>query len=272
MATPASRTERIDRIDLARLNEAERSALDLLAEGHTVKSIAVSTGQSVGAINERLREARRKTGIGSSRELARLFRAQKNRDEKIGVAGAAGAGASKGPEAASARRGGRPWKGPMLMGAIIAGVAAAALLLQGTPERAPGAGAAASDPLLGGLVAGTSDHPSRLHGLLRAEERDARWAPAIETALKQRYARIPGIGGAEGLRVICATTLCEVAGPLDEGPTPDATNATMQILQGEALRDDVAKLGLDSGSMGFGSDKGLPGTGVFVAYWKRADG
>ncbi|HET6407092.1 MAG TPA: sigma factor-like helix-turn-helix DNA-binding protein [Chthoniobacteraceae bacterium] len=54
--------------DLARLNEAEREALRLLAEGHTAKSIAGLTGRSVAAVNERLREARRKTGIGSSRE------------------------------------------------------------------------------------------------------------------------------------------------------------------------------------------------------------
>ena len=73
-------------IDFSRLNAAERTVLDLLAQGHTAKSIATITDRSVGSVNERLREARRKTGVGSSRELARLLAAQENRDELIGMA------------------------------------------------------------------------------------------------------------------------------------------------------------------------------------------
>ncbi|WP_225207021.1 helix-turn-helix domain-containing protein [Novosphingobium huizhouense] len=69
------------------LTEREREILRLLAGGHTVKSIAAELGRSEASINERLRDARRKTGVGSSRELARLLEArcaaQKNRDEKI---------------------------------------------------------------------------------------------------------------------------------------------------------------------------------------------
>ena len=64
------------------LNERELEILRLLAGGHTVKSIAVQLGRSEASINERLREARRKTGVGSSRELARMIEAQKNRDTK----------------------------------------------------------------------------------------------------------------------------------------------------------------------------------------------
>lgn len=60
--------------------------LRLLASGHTVKSIAAQLGRSEPSINERLRDARRKTGVGSSRELARLLAAQKNRDRNIGLA------------------------------------------------------------------------------------------------------------------------------------------------------------------------------------------
>lgn len=72
--------------DLSRLNDAERQVLSLLAQGHTAKSAAVQLGLTEGAVNERLREARRKTGVGSSRELARLVGPQENRDEKIGMA------------------------------------------------------------------------------------------------------------------------------------------------------------------------------------------
>lgn len=75
-------------VDLSRLSDAERLMLRLLAEGHTAKSIAAMTDLSVNAVNERLREARRKTGVGSSRELSRLLRDRplENRDDEIGVA------------------------------------------------------------------------------------------------------------------------------------------------------------------------------------------
>lgn len=77
--------------DLSRLSEGERRVLLLLAEGHTAKSIAAETGLSVHAVNERLREARGKTGLGSSRELARMLReeggpgGQEIWDKQIGV-------------------------------------------------------------------------------------------------------------------------------------------------------------------------------------------
>lgn len=65
----------------ATLSEKELEVLRLLAAGHTVKSIAQRLGRSEASINERLREARRKTSMGSSRELARLVDAQKNWDK-----------------------------------------------------------------------------------------------------------------------------------------------------------------------------------------------
>lgn len=68
------------------LNDYELEILRLLANGHTAKSIAARLGRSETAINERLRDARRKTGIGSSRELARLLDAQKIWDKNIDLA------------------------------------------------------------------------------------------------------------------------------------------------------------------------------------------
>lgn len=70
-------------IQPAALNEKELEILRLLAVGHTVKSIAAGLDRSEASINERLREARRKTGVGSSRELARLLDAQKIWDKNI---------------------------------------------------------------------------------------------------------------------------------------------------------------------------------------------
>lgn len=62
----------------ARLTDREMEVLRLLVAGHTVKTIAARLGHSETSINERLRSARRKTGVGSSRELARLLDLQKN--------------------------------------------------------------------------------------------------------------------------------------------------------------------------------------------------
>lgn len=68
---------------LANLTDKELEALRLLAAGHTAKTIAAQLGRSEASVNERLRDARRKTGIGSSRELARIVAAQKTWDRNI---------------------------------------------------------------------------------------------------------------------------------------------------------------------------------------------
>lgn len=68
---------------LADLTERELEVLRLLAAGHTAKTIAHRLGRSEASINERLRDARRKTGVGSSRELARILDAQEVWDRKI---------------------------------------------------------------------------------------------------------------------------------------------------------------------------------------------
>ncbi|MEJ2456971.1 MAG: DUF4019 domain-containing protein [Novosphingobium sp.] len=53
------------------LSEREKEALRLLLGGHDAKSMAGELGLSVHTINERLREARKKLGVSSSREAAR---------------------------------------------------------------------------------------------------------------------------------------------------------------------------------------------------------
>nr|QQZ51419.1 helix-turn-helix transcriptional regulator [Phenylobacterium glaciei] len=55
------------------VTEREKETLRLLLNGHDAKSIAVALGLSVHTVNERLREARRKLGVSSSREAARLL-------------------------------------------------------------------------------------------------------------------------------------------------------------------------------------------------------
>lgn len=53
------------------LTEKEKQTLRLIVRGHDAKSTARSLGLSVHTINERLRDARRKMGVSSSREAAR---------------------------------------------------------------------------------------------------------------------------------------------------------------------------------------------------------
>ncbi|MGN6376071.1 MAG: DUF4019 domain-containing protein [Sphingomonas sp.] len=55
------------------LTEREKQTLRLIVRGHDAKSIARSLDLSVHTINERLREARRKLAVSSSREAARLL-------------------------------------------------------------------------------------------------------------------------------------------------------------------------------------------------------
>lgn len=58
---------------LETLSEREKQTLRLLREGHDAKSIARALDLSVHTINERLRDSRRKLGVSSSREAARLL-------------------------------------------------------------------------------------------------------------------------------------------------------------------------------------------------------
>jgi len=62
------------------LTEKEKQTLRLIVRGHDAKSIARSLGLSVHTINERLRDARRKMEVSSSREAARLLLAAEGGD------------------------------------------------------------------------------------------------------------------------------------------------------------------------------------------------
>lgn len=55
------------------LTEKEKLTLRMIVRGHDAKSIARSLDLSVHTINERLRDARRKMAVSSSREAARLL-------------------------------------------------------------------------------------------------------------------------------------------------------------------------------------------------------
>lgn len=76
------------------LTEREKETLRLLLAGHDAKSIARAQHLSVHTVNERLRDARRKLNVSSSREAARRLLEVEGKasnslgDKKIGVVGA----------------------------------------------------------------------------------------------------------------------------------------------------------------------------------------
>lgn len=55
------------------LTDKEKQTLRLIVRGHDAKSVARTVGLSVHTINERLRDARRKMSVSSSREAARIL-------------------------------------------------------------------------------------------------------------------------------------------------------------------------------------------------------
>jgi DNA-binding CsgD family transcriptional regulator len=257
-------------IDLSRLNNAERGVLRLLAEGHTAKSIATELETTPAAINERLREARRKTGVGSSRELARLLKAQENRHEQIGVGRESSPGAGSLPTDAEPRR---LQTGVFTMIALFLAMAVGAAALMPQPPATLNE----VEPLTGTPIPSGPD-PAALHARIRAEPRDASWAPQMEAAIRARAMQLPLIGK-EGneLRVTCASDLCEIAGTIGwPGPVPKEydpklpQNQAQQSLQQDPFVADLTKLGLKNESGFFTGAKGKPDRLVFLLYYSRA--
>ena len=186
-------------VDLSRLNEAERQVLLLLAEGHTAKSVANELGSSPAAVNERLREARRKTGAGSSRELARLLKTQENRHDELGVASdRLSVASSSGPDASIGRHRKARFGMIALFTIVVAG--AAALISDAPPSISKDV-----DPLIGQALPKFVD-PADLHTRVRAENRDPEWASSMEAGIRTRVSKIPLVGtNGNELRVLCGS-------------------------------------------------------------------
>jgi DNA-binding CsgD family transcriptional regulator len=225
--------------DLSSLNDHERTVLGLLAQGHTVKSIATLTRRSEASVNERLREARRKTGVGSSRELARLLREQVNRDEEIGVAAPAPASDSASQEPA---RRGLARKGLAIMTSLVLAAAAAFALL---------------NPLQTG---------TDLHERFQRETRDSAWAAPAEAALLREFGTVHGVD--QPLKAECRATLCEVSGRLQPGLSDADTQQTLAELQGSPLLSTLEKQGLQGSDWHFATSETGPRV-TFRATWQR---
>ena len=126
------------------LTEKEKQTLRLIVRGHDAKSLARHFGLSIHTVNERLRDARRKLEVSSSREAARrLFEtegddpqnladkqigeAESSRDMEQDVAPGTGQGRTQGPAGVIA--------GVVIM-SIFLGVLALSLLSDGTAPSA----------------------------------------------------------------------------------------------------------------------------------------
>jgi len=169
------------------LTDREMEILRLLVAGHTVKTIATRLGRSETSINERLRSARRKTGVGSSRELARLLDLQKTCDKNIDLSRQRPAVEDAAHTAAIGVRGS---KGKIIMFIAIP-LAAAGLMLATTPsadqaETSNAVYGAASKqlPLVGSWSLDASEmpeqeRPQRVTMTFRASP-DGKWTTRVE--------------------------------------------------------------------------------------------
>lgn len=114
------------------LTEKEKATLRLIVRGHDAKSIARHFDLSVHTINERLRDARRKLGVPSSREAARLLDAHET-PENIGDT-AFGDDATRAGDNVP-MRGAASRRVPLIVGAVVMSLAFA-LLLVAVPQTA----------------------------------------------------------------------------------------------------------------------------------------
>jgi DNA-binding CsgD family transcriptional regulator len=205
------------------LNPRELEVLQLLAAGHTIKTIAARIGSTETAINERLRAARRKTGIGSSRELARLLEAQKIWDRKIDLS-PPGDPANSQPQPAQA---GRNWsKGTILMALAlpVTGVALIMAMAASAPQAAtPVAAQAISrpSPLVGSWALDVSRIP--------AEERPQRVTMTFRQAPNGRWTTLVEIVAPDG-----SSQHAESTAATDGVPVP--ISGTMDFIDTVALR------------------------------------
>ena len=131
------------------LTDREREVLRLLLAGHTAKSAASELDLSVHTINDYLREARRKLGVSSSREAARILgeqdsEAPQNRaPDEIGMGADTQHDNHAKPSATPGARSYRPW----IIGGLAmstAAIAAALALTTLAPSDTPSDTGAAS--------------------------------------------------------------------------------------------------------------------------------
>ncbi|MCW1987367.1 UNVERIFIED_ORG: DNA-binding CsgD family transcriptional regulator [Sphingomonas sp. R1F5B] len=215
-------------VSLAALNDKEREVLRLLTAGHTVKSIALQLGRSEASINERLRDARRKTGVGSSRELARMLAAQKSWDRNPELTGP-----GKAPDTAGAPRiVGRRWSKGLLAMLTALSLAAAGLLVSTGQVLPPRTGAALPAPTAQATPAKAMPLLGRWSldvTRIPAEERPQKVTIAFAKAADGRWTTMVDMIGPDG-----TAHKAESTAALDGVPAP--VTGTMDFIDTVSLR------------------------------------
>ncbi|WP_028967010.1 helix-turn-helix domain-containing protein [Sphingomonas phyllosphaerae] len=136
------------------LTDREKQTLRLLLKGHDAKSIARTLDLSVHTINERLRGARRKLEVASSREAARLLaeteqaRPQELGDDTFGVTDSATNVLSAAPPDRAGRTLRFAWLsgGMFVMSLLIAAFAVVAVINTEAPPQSASPTSAATAP------------------------------------------------------------------------------------------------------------------------------
>ena len=251
---------------LGRLNAVERDLLGLLGRGHTAKSIATLRSLSEAAVNKRFRSARRKTGIGSSREIARLIVAQENRHDFIGLAQLPAEPPelrrSDAPRRASPIR----WRLPMAAAVILA----AAILAQQTSVSPPPSGRAREIAQAVFDAQMPAPNVAGLHALVIAGGSDPVWSPTTETALANVYEQQPAFSDAvESFNITCNASLCEVLAISRSGLSLTETNAFLDAAQGADVHNASVALKMDIEVQHFTSTQETPQKTVMASYWRR---
>lgn len=168
---------------VASLTDREREVLRLLLAGHTAKSAAAELDLSVHTVNDYLREARKKLGVASSREAARILGEQEEQTpqtapqntapEQIGIADTTPATDNPMPSETRDRRNRVTWiiGGTLMFTAVIA----AALLASSSASHN-----AAEDEMEASLEQGTQAEAAARDWIKLVDAGDYResWAQA----------------------------------------------------------------------------------------------
>jgi DNA-binding CsgD family transcriptional regulator len=214
------------------LTEKEKETLRLIVRGHDAKSMARHLGLSVHTVNERLRDARRKLQVSSSREAARMLldteseAPQRPADKQIGeAAGAAAVAEREAPARGTGRAPGvaspLPW---LIAGVALMSVLVAILALAAAPQSAGApASAQAQAPSAAAPVAETEAVRAARDWLRLHDE--GRWRETWELTTAQfrkqntaaRWAEVAG-----AVRPPLGATLSRVAISADSVPAPPA--------------------------------------------------
>lgn len=168
-------------IDPTTLSQREKEALRLLLVGHDAKSIASTLGLSVHTVNDRLRDARRKLGVSSSREAARRLAEMDGAAPDFKEIGSADATSMNKIDRPAAPR--SSWQrlawltgGMLIMSLVIAAVALSTLIGAPDAPQAPAQNAATAAPRPAETEASAAAR--KWVGLLDAGQWDASWQAA----------------------------------------------------------------------------------------------